>query len=58
MEHEITITNPEKNTWISVKRPLSDFTGLSTRANIAQLIYSGQPAGSATIYIDNVYFSK
>ena len=58
VEHEITIANPEKNTWISVKRPLSDFTGLTTKANIAQLIYSGQPAGSATIFIDNIYFSK
>ncbi len=58
VEHEITISNPERNTWISVKIPLSEFTGLTTRANIAQLIYSGQPAGSATIFIDNVYFSK
>ncbi len=58
VEHEIVISNPEKNTWITIKRPLSDFTGLTTRANIAQLIYAGQPAGSATIFIDNVYFSK
>lgn len=58
VEHEITIENPQKNSWISIKRPLSDFTGLTTRANIAQLIYAGQPEGSATIFIDNVYFSK
>lgn len=58
VEHEITISNPQKNTWISIKRPLSDFTGLTTRANIAQLIYAVQPAGNATIFIDNVYFSK
>ncbi|UJH90600.1 hypothetical protein LZ575_17720 [Antarcticibacterium sp. 1MA-6-2] len=58
VEHEITISNPEKNTWISIKRPLSDFSGLTTRANIAQLIYSAQPSGSATIFIDNVFFSK
>ncbi len=57
-EHEITIANPEKNKWISLKIPLADFTGLTTRANIAQLIYAAQPAGSATIFIDNVYFSK
>ena len=58
VEHEIVISNPQKNTWISIKRPLSDFTGLTTRANIAQLIYSGNPSGSITIYVDNVYFSK
>src|SRR5690606_655647 len=58
VEYEITISNPQKNTWISIKRPLSDFTGLTTRANIAQLIYAAQPAGNATIFIDNVYFSK
>lgn len=58
VEHEITIDNPQKNTWISLDIPLSDFTGLTTKKNIAQLIYSGQPAGSATIFIDNVYFYK
>ncbi|NDV44208.1 hypothetical protein [Flagellimonas sediminis] len=58
VEHEITIPNPEMNTWISLDIPLSEFTGLTTRANIAQLIYAGQPAGSMTIFIDNVYFHK
>jgi hypothetical protein len=36
--------------------PLSEFTGLTTKAHIAQLVLSGAPAG--TVYIDNVYFSK
>lgn len=58
VEHEIAIESPEKNTWISLDIPLSDFTGLSTRANIAQLIYSGQPAGTMTLFVDNVYFYK
>lgn len=58
VEHEITISNPEKGTWISLHIPLTDFSGLTTRANISQLIYSAQPAGSATVFIDNVYFSK
>lgn len=58
VEHEITISNPEKGTWISLHIPLADFTGLTTRAHISQLIYSAQPAGSATVFIDNVYFSK
>jgi hypothetical protein len=57
-EHEIKFTAPAKGTWVSLDIPLSDFTGLTTRAHIAQLIYSGNPSGSHTIYIDNVYFHK
>lgn len=57
-EHEITIENPEQNTWISLDIPLSEFSNLTTRANISQLIYSGQPAGTMTLLVDNVYFYK
>lgn len=56
VEHEVTINSPAQNQWVSVDIPLSAFTGLTTRANIAQLIYVGQPAGNTTVYIDNVYF--
>lgn len=55
-EHEITFASPAKNTWVSIDVPLSSFTGLTTRAHIAQLIYVGAPAGNNTVYIDNVYF--
>ena len=55
-EHEITISNPTKEAWVSLDLPLSSFTGLTTRAHIAQLIYVGAPAGNNTVYIDNVYF--
>lgn len=58
VEHQITMDNPEQNTWISLDIPLSDFTGLTTRANIAQLIYAGKPVGSTTLFVDNVYFHK
>ncbi|KAB5489476.1 MULTISPECIES: hypothetical protein [Flagellimonas] len=58
VEHEISIENPEQYTWISLDIPLSDFTGLTTKANIAQLIYAGMPAGSMTLFVDNVYFHK
>lgn len=58
VEHEITIDNPAQYSWLSLDIPLSDFTGLTTRANIAQLIYSGLPAGSMTLFVDNVYFHK
>lgn len=57
-EHELKFTAPAKGTWVSLDIPLSDFTGLTTRAHIAQLIYSGNPSGTHTIYIDNVYFHK
>lgn len=56
VEHEITITAPAQNTWVSLDIPLSDFTNLTTRGHIAQLIYAAAPTGSATVYIDNVYF--
>lgn len=58
VEHEITIENPEQNTWVSLDIPLTDFTGLTTKGHIAQLIYAGQPVGSATIFVDNVYFHQ
>ncbi len=56
-EHEVTYT-PVQNAWNSYSIALSDFTNLTTRARIAQLILSGFPTASGTLYIDNVYFSK
>ena len=56
VEHEITIPSPAKGSWVSLDIPLSSFTGLTTRAHIAQLIYVGAPSGNNTVYIDNVYF--
>lgn len=58
VEHEITIPNPEQAVWVSLDILLSDFTGLTSKSNIAQLIYAGQPAGDMTIFLDNVYFHK
>jgi hypothetical protein len=55
-EHEITISNPEKEKWVSLDIPLSDFTGLTTRSHIAQLIFVGAPSGNTTVYVDNVFF--
>lgn len=58
VEHEITIANPQQNAWLSLDIPFSDLPGLATRSNIEQLIYAGQPSGSMTIFVDNVYFRK
>lgn len=53
VEHELSFT-PELSKWVSLDIALSDFTALTTKEHIAQLIFSGAPTG--TVYIDNVYF--
>ena len=55
VEFEVTRT-PTLSGWNSFDIPLSQFTGLTTKGHIAQLVLSGAPNG--TLYIDNVYFSK
>ena len=55
-EHEVTIENPAQNEWVSLDIPLSQFENLAERAHIGQLIYSAAPAGSANVYVTNVYF--
>lgn len=56
-EHETTIT-PTLNGWNHVSVPISSFTNLVTKSNIAQLVFASSPAGSSVVYIDNVLFSK
>ena len=53
-EHELTFT-PAQNTWVSYDIPLADFTGLTSRAHLAQLIFV---SSNSTVYMDNVYFWK
>ncbi|WP_028374663.1 hypothetical protein [Leeuwenhoekiella sp. MAR_2009_132] len=59
-EHEIVLNFDNgdfiRNSWVTLDIPLVDFTGLTSQSNIAQLIFSGGPAGETTVYIDNVYF--
>lgn len=57
VEHETTIT-PTLNGWNHVAVPIASMTGLTTKSNIAQLVFAGSPAGSSVVYIDNVMFSK
>lgn len=56
-QHELTFTSPTLQTeeWISLDIPLSDFTGLQSRSNLAQLVLSGD---LPNIYLTNVYFYK
>lgn len=57
-EHEVVFTSPKQGEWVSLHIPFSDFTNLTNRAHIAQIIFSALPAGSSTVFIDNLYFSK
>ena len=57
-EHELVFSSLAQGEWISLNMPLSEFTGLTGRKNIAQYILSGQPTGALTIYIDNLYFYR
>jgi hypothetical protein len=55
--HELTFTRPLLQTeqWVSIDVPLSQFTGLTGRRNLAQMVLSGE---LPTVYVDNVYFYK
>ena len=52
--HEVSITRPTlvSEQWVSLDIPLSNFTGLVTKAHLAQLVLSGD---LPNLYIDNVY---
>jgi len=56
-EHELIFTDLTQGEWNSLKLPLEDFEGLENTDNLAQYIFSGLPAGTGTLYVDNVYFS-
>ena len=56
VEHELAFSAPAQGEWVSMDIALSDFTNLVTKGHIAQLIFSGNPTGQHTVYIDNVYF--
>lgn len=56
--HELTFdaaSTPalQQQTWQSFDLPLSDFVGLTTRANMAQLVIAGT---AASVFVDNIYF--
>jgi len=55
-EHEVIFPDLPQGEWVSLDIPLTDFANLAGRQNIAQLIFSGQPVGATTVFIDNVFF--
>ncbi len=58
-ESELTFT-PTKGGWYSIDIPSTNFSGLASRAHLAQMIFSTAEEGNAlrTFYLDNVYFYK
>jgi hypothetical protein len=56
VEHQLDVTGLTQGAWNSIDLQLSDFTGLTTRSNLAQYILVGQPTGTNDVYIDNIYF--
>lgn len=54
VEHELTVALTAGG-WNSLELPLADFTGLTTRAHVAQLVLAG---ANPTLFVDNVYFHK
>jgi hypothetical protein len=42
--------------WHTLEIPLSSFTSLAALDHLSQLVFSGTPSGTGTVYIDNVLF--
>lgn len=55
--HELSFKAPliTSGNWVGIDVPLTAFTGLTKRGNLAQLVLSGD---FPNVYIDNVYFHK
>ncbi len=55
--HELTFRAPliTSGNWVGIDVPLTAFSGLTRRGNLAQLVLSGD---FPNVYIDNVYFYK
>jgi len=47
-EHEVVYETPVQGEWISYDIPLADFTGLTTKEHIAQLIFAASPTAGTT----------
>ena len=50
------ITVAQSQQWISLDIPLANFTGLTSRANLAQIIFVDVNGNIPSFYADNIYF--
>jgi hypothetical protein len=57
-KHTLTFASPTLTgqSWVTLDIPLSSFTGLTNRANLAQIIFEG--TNIPGFYADNIYFHK
>lgn len=51
-----TITPAQSQQWVSFDIPFSNFSGLSTRTNLAQIIFVDVNNNISNFYADNIYF--
>lgn len=56
VEHQVDYPGLSQSEWHTLKIPMSAFTNLTTTEHISQLIFVCN--NSATVYVDNVYFSN
>lgn len=58
-DHALTYNNTTlvKGSWVSIDVPLSSFSGLTSRANLAQVVFVSD-ATITDILVDNIYFYK
>lgn len=61
-QHEVAISSSSLSTgnWVGIDIPFSAFTGLTSRANLGQMVLSCSlpPNSLPNLYIDNVYFYR
>ncbi|NNJ54877.1 MAG: T9SS type A sorting domain-containing protein [Bacteroidia bacterium] len=56
-EHELIFDAPAQEEWVNYHIPLANFTGLTGKAHIAQMILASEPSGTSILYLDNVFYS-
>jgi hypothetical protein len=58
VKHRLTFTTPTlaSQQWITLDIPLANFTNLTSRSNLTQIIFEGR--GINSFYADNIYFHK
>ena len=54
-EFEIPFEVMDSNEWVRLDIPLADFEGMNM-TDVSQFIISARPFGTASVYLDNIYF--